>query len=368
MAHGKGFADRQNPPNVAAMTEAEFLQALRRLPLHPGALGLRDDAARLGALVLTTDTLVEGVHYLATDPPEDVAWKLVATNLSDLAAKGAMPVGVLLNYPLRAHPPVPPPLPSPAEAGTQSRAVVGEGQSVVSSASATGARPSPGRGAEVEQEGSWDAAFLDGFAHALTTFAAPLLGGDTVSLPAHAPRVLTLTAIGDSGSAPVRTGARAGDALYVTGTIGDAGAGLMIARGQAGPDALLAAYRRPQPRLADGRALGPLVHAMMDVSDGLLIDAQRMAAASGLAVTVDLGAVPLSAAYRGFAGDDRAARLAAATAGDDYQLLFAAAPDTALPCAAVRVGWFAHGAGLTLVDGGTALPLPSTLGFQHGNG
>lgn len=266
--------------------------------------------------MLTTDTLVEGVHYLPADPPADVAWKLVATNLSDLAAKGAVPVGVLLNYPLR--------------------------------------------------DAEWDAAFLAGLAGALTMFAAPLLGGDTVSLPAGAPRVLTLTAIGDGAHAPARSGARAGDALYVTGTIGDAGAGLAIARGRAGPAELLAAYRRPQPRLAEGRMLAPVVHAMMDVSDGLLLDAARMAAASGLAVTIDLAAVPLSPAGRAFAGADRAARFAAATAGDDYELLFAAAPGLALPCAATRIGHFAAGTGLTLVDAGVAVALPAVLGYHHG--
>ena len=192
-----------------------------------------------------------------------------------------------------------------------------------------------------------------------------MLGGDTVSLPAHAPRVITLTAIGETTIAPVRAGARPGDALYVTGTIGDAGPGLAIARGRPGPAELLAAYRRPQPRLAEGRALATIVAAMMDISDGLLIDSQRMAVASGLAVTIDLAAVPLSDAYRGFVGDDRAARLAAATAGDDYQLLFAAAPDLPLPCLATRVGWFAHGSGLAVVDDGAPVPLPGNLGFQH---
>src|SRR3546814_10539680 len=93
------------------MTEAEFLAALRTLPLHPGAQGLRDDVAHLGDLILTTDTIVEGVHYLASETPADVAWKLVAVNLSDLAAKGAVPEGIMLNYPLRAAP--------PAEAGVQ---------------------------------------------------------------------------------------------------------------------------------------------------------------------------------------------------------------------------------------------------------
>jgi thiamine-monophosphate kinase len=297
------------------MDERSFLTALRALPLHLGAANLRDDTATLAGLTITTDTLVEGVHFLPADPPQDVAWKLLATNLSDLAAKGATPEGVLLNYPL--------------------------------------------------SDDAWDRAFLAGLDTALRHFACPLLGGDTVSLPANAPRILTLTAIGRDAAAPPRSGARDGDALWVTGTIGDAGAGLAIAQGAQGPVELLAAYRRPQPRLADGRALAPRVHAMMDVSDGLLIDAARMAAASGLAVTIDLAAVPLSDAYRAFRGKDRAARLAAATAGDDYQLLFAAAPDRAPGVAATRIGSFGAGDGLTLLDAGTRVALPPTLGFEH---
>ncbi|TPG19986.1 thiamine-monophosphate kinase [Sphingomonas koreensis] len=335
------------------MTEAEFLAALRTLPLHAGAQDLRDDSARLGELVLTTDTIVEGVHYLAGDPPGDVAWKLLAVNLSDLAAKGAVAEGVLLNYPLRAS--------SPAKAGAQLGDEYGEGQHAVTSAFPTRPRPAPGNISE-----GWDAAFLAGLSAALTRFACPLLGGDTVSLPADAPRVITLTAIGRAAAPPARSGAQAGDALYVTGTIGDAGAGLRIARGEPGPAALLCAYRRPQPRLAEGAALARQVHAMMDVSDGLLIDAARMAEASALALTIDLAAVPLSADYRAFAGDDRAARLAAATAGDDYQLLFAAPEDFTPPVAATCIGRFAPGDGLTLTDAGEAIALPASLGFTHG--
>ena len=294
------------------MNEPEFLAALRGLPLHPGAHDLADDAARIGgALVVTTDTLVEGVHFLADDPPGDVAWKLVAVNLSDLAAKGARPVAVLLNHPL--------------------------------------------------SDGAWDRAFVAGLDAALRGFAVGLLGGDTVSLPTGAPRVLTLTAFGE-GPAPARAGARAGDALWVGGTIGDAGAGLRIARGEAGPPELLAAYRRPRPLIAAGIALAPHVTAMMDVSDGLLIDAARMAAASGLAVTVALDAVPLSDALRDFDADP----LVAATAGDDYALLFALPPDTAPPVAATRVGGFSAGTGLTLTRDGAPVPLPGRLGWQHG--
>ncbi|OYY65304.1 thiamine-monophosphate kinase [Sphingomonas sp. 28-62-11] len=296
------------------MTEADFLAALRALPLHPGAQGLADDVARLGGYVLTTDTLVEGVHFLSTDPAQDVAWKLLAVNLSDLAAKGAEPVGVLLNYPLG--------------------------------------------------EDAWDRAFLAGFDAALRQLGCQLLGGDTVSLPPGTPRVLTLTAIGHATHAPSRSGARAGDGLFVTGTIGDSGAGLAIAQGEPGLDALLNAYRRPLPRLGEGRILAAHVHAMMDVSDGLLIDAARMAAASGLAVTIDLAAIPLSDAYRAHIGDDRAARLRAATAGDDYQLLFAAPASLAVP--ARRIGHFAEGQGLTLTDGADPVALPARLGFEHG--
>ncbi|WP_375271822.1 thiamine-phosphate kinase [Sphingomonas sp.] len=298
------------------MDERAFLIALRALPLHPGAGDLRDDAARLAGLVVTTDTLVEGVHFLASDPAADVAWRLVATNLSDLAAKGARVEGVLLNYPL--------------------------------------------------SDPAWDNAFLRGLATVLERYDARLLGGDTVSLPPGAPRVLTLTAFGADAAAPPRWAAQAGDALWVTGTIGDARPGLAIARiGHARDEDeayLLARYRRPTPRLGQGRALAPHVHAMMDVSDGLLIDAARMAEASGLAVAVALDQVPLSRAARRYGLD----ALAAATAGDDYELLFAAPADWVPPVHATRVGHFAAGSGLSLTRDGTRVPLPHHLGYQHG--
>lgn len=297
------------------MNEAEFLAALRTLPLHPAARGLLDDAALLdagGPLVLTSDTIVEGVHFLPTDPAVDVAWKLGAVNLSDLAGKGALPLGMMLNYTLGG-------------------------------------------------DSAWDAGFIEG----LRQLDCKLIGGDTVSLPSGAPRILSLTAFGIDAAAPPRSAARAGDALYVTGTIGDAGAGLAIARGANGPDELLTAYRRPMPRIGDGRALAPFVHAMMDVSDGLLIDGGRMAEASGLALEIDLAAVPLSPAYRSVAGDSREARIAAATAGDDYQLLFAAPAGFALPVPATRIGSFSAGSGLSLREGTEMVAVPSRLGFEH---
>jgi thiamine-monophosphate kinase len=277
------------------LTEADFLALLRPLATDPAARGLRDDAAVLGDLVFTHDVLVEGVHFLPGDPPEDVAWKLLAVNLSDLAAKGAKPLGVLLGYPL----------------------------------SDTG----------------WDAAFVRGLGEALAAFDVALLGGDTVK----GPRVLSLTAIGRTAVAPSRSEALAGDALWVTGVIGRAGLGLK------GDPAHLVAYRRPMPRLAEGQALGPIAHAMMDVSDGLLIDARRMAEASGLALEIDLDAVPV-------AGE----RMAAVTAGDDYELLFALPAGIEPPVAAASIGTFSVGNGLTLRDASGPVPLPDRLGWQHG--
>lgn len=309
-------------------TEPAFLAALRALATHPAARGLLDDAAVLpspaGDLVLTHDMIVEGVHFLSTDPPGDVAWKLVAVNLSDLAAKGAEPVGLLMGYGLGG-------------------------------------------------DDAWDADFVAGLSAALAAFGVPLLGGDTVAMPGGAPRVLGMTALGTvaPGGAPARSGARAGDALWVTGSIGDAGLGLVMARGlREGPARLLAAYRRPMPRLKAGRALAPHAHAMADVSDGLLIDARRMADASGLGVTIDLDAIPLSDEARAWG----LAALDAATSGDDYELLLAA-PEDAGPTLAMlckpsglsiaQVGRFAAGSGLALIDRHGAVPLPERLGYEH---
>ncbi|HET9427221.1 MAG TPA: thiamine-phosphate kinase [Allosphingosinicella sp.] len=312
------------------MTEAELISLLRGSATDSAARNLDDDVAVLpigdDSFVLTHDMIVEGVHYLPADPPADVAWKLLAVNLSDLAAKGAVPVGVLLGYMLG--------------------------------------------------DDDWDRAFADGFSGALAAFGVPLLGGDTVAAPAGATRSLGLTAIGRyGGSPPSRAGARPGDLLWVTGSIGDSGLGLAILRGELeGPEDLAERYRNPRPRLEAGQRLAPLVDAMMDVSDGLLIDASRMAHASRCRVRIELEAVPLSEAYLQTRGDGRDDRLAASTSGDDYELLFAAAADDAaailnmaeeigLPCS--RIGRFEAGEGLVLTDHGELMTLPETLGFEH---
>lgn len=311
--------------------EADFIAALRALATDPSSRALMDDAAvlQLGgiSLVLTHDMLVEGVHYLPGDPAEDVAWKLVAVNLSDLAAKGATPVGALLGYALGDE--------------------------------------------------DWDRAFIRGLAAALSAFSLPLLGGDTVAFPAGAPRALGLTALGRADtSVPARSGANAGDHLWVSGTIGDAGAGLRVLRGELPEfEGLAERYRNPRPRLEAGQALAPLVSAMMDVSDGVLIDADRMAQASQAGFEIALDLVPLSGPFLGALGDGRDARLFAATCGDDYELLFAApadrgaeilrlSEDLGLPL--TRIGTAVAGAGLRLTDGGESVPLPASLGWEHG--
>ena len=252
------------------------------------------------ALVLTHDTLVEGVHVLPGQDPADVAWKLVATNMSDLAAKGAEPVGVLLGYMM----------------------------------------------------GRDDARFLTGLGQALDHYGAPLLGGDTVS--GAGPQVLGLTAFGRATHRPVpsRSGARVGDLLYLTGPVGAAMLGLEALRAGLG-DSL--AYRRPRALLAEGQALAPLVSAMMDVSDGLLLDATRLAKASGVTLAIERAAVPIAT--------PEARRDDALCWGDDYQLLFTVPPGTALPVAAALIGTVLAGSEFpVLLDG---IPPAGALGYEH---
>lgn len=309
--------------SVRMASEREFIESLKGLAQHPAARGLADDCAVLtdvsGSLVVTHDMIGEGVHFLPESDPADIGWRLVAVNLSDLASSGAKPLGVLMGYSLSG-------------------------------------------------DATWDARFVEGLKAALMQFDVPLLGGDTVRLSDGAQRSMGLTAIGlaPPGGAPSRSGAKAGDALWVTGTIGDAGAGLALAeRGLAEPASLLAAYNRPVPHVADGQKLAPIVSAMMDVSDGLLVDARRMADASGLAIVIDLDAVPLSTDYVSVRGDDAEARIKAATAGDDYQLLFTLAEGETPPVAATRVGVCVTGEGIALRYEGAKYPLPDDLGYQH---
>lgn len=307
---------------------------LRPLARHPAARDLADDAAVLAPplgrdIVLTHDVLAAGVHYRPDDPPEDVAWKLLAVNLSDLAAMGARPLGALMGLGLSA----------------------------------------------AEDEG-WLRHFAHGLEKGLERWGLPLFGGDTVSGLDRA--VLSLTALGqvEPGTALARNGAQVGDDLYVTGTIGDAGLGLAIAQGRASADKwLLNRYRRPEPRLAAGQGLVGLASAAMDVSDGLLIDASRLAAASGIRLKLDLAALPLSepAAGRTLCCDD--AYLERAASGDDYELLFTAPPVAGndiftlcqrLKLRVTRIGSVLEGDGLSVLGLAGNPIVPSRLGYEHG--
>ncbi|WP_347301849.1 thiamine-phosphate kinase [Croceibacterium sp. TMG7-5b_MA50] len=291
--------------------EAAFIEGLRVLAGHPAARGLADDAAVLTVggetLVLTHDMLVEGVHVLPGQDPADIAWKLVATNLSDLAAKGTEPVGVLLGHMLGAD----------------------------------------------------DERFLGGLAEVLRIHKVPLLGGDTVS--GGPPRSWGLTAIGRATHCPVpgRDGAQPGDGLWVTGTLGAALAGFEALRdgtgGGTGADS--AAYRRPVPLLAEGRALAPLVTAMMDVSDGLLLDAWRLAEASGVSIAIDTHAVPIALPDR--------RRLQALSWGDDYQLLFTLPPGATPPVPATQVGQVEQRGFVPMFVDGQPVANAGGLGWQH---
>lgn len=306
------------------MAERDFIARLAAtVASNSAARGLADDAAvwtpPLGRnLVFTHDILAAGVHYLPGDPPSDVAWKLLAVNLSDLAAMAATPAGVLL-----------------------------------------------GLGLSAAEDDGWREAFVAGLARALQTFNVSLWGGDTVTGLDRA--VLGLTAIGwvEPGRALGRAGARPGDVLWVSGSIGDAGLGLAIAQGKAPFDkGLLNRFRRPTPRLALGAALGGVATAGMDVSDGLLIDAQRLAAASGVALEIDLDAVPLSRPAAAL--DDLLARV---TAGDDYELLFSlpagVQPPAGQAAPVAAVGRVCPGAGLSLIFAGQPIQLPARLGWEH---
>ena len=308
------------------MRESEVIERLRRIATAPGARGLLDDVAVLDGLVITHDTIAEGVHFLPADPPASVGWKLVAVNLSDLAGKGATPAGALLSL-----------------------TIAGSGQ--------------------------WEQDFVGGIEAACESYGLALLGGDTIAIPEGAPRVLGLTAIGRAGAkTPTRGGGRPGDELWLVGTVGDAAAGLAPLRGDrraTGP--LVDIYRRPVPQLSAGTALAPFANAMMDVSDGLLIDAQRMAGTSDCSIEIELDDLPLSTAFVGERGQDLAARLFAATGGDDYSLLAALPagfdPSTlSLPdrTRISRIGRLAAGeASLSLTNAGEAIALPERLGFEH---
>ncbi len=311
----------------------------------PGALGLKDDVALFdppaGArLVVTADAMVAGVHFFENDPPDLIARKLMRVNLSDLAAKGATPYACLLTICL-------PPIYLPG--GT---------------------------------EEGWVAAFAKGLAADAAEYAFPLAGGDTTRTPG--PLTLSLTAVGlmPVGRAPLlRSGAQAGDIVFVTGTIGDAHLGLALQQGEfaglagAHRAALIERYRLPLPRVAFGQALAavPGVHAAADVSDGLVADLGHICAASGLAARFVAADVPVSPAAMA-ALPEAESRVRLLTGGDDYEMLFTAAPEAeravrdvalGLGVAVTAIGRIEPGNGVTVLDGAGQVISLMRKGYRH---
>lgn len=257
------------------------------LAATPGALGLTDDAAILQAggddVVVTTDAIVEGVHFLPDDPPGTVARKALRVNLSDLAAKGADPAGFVLTLALR----------------------------------------------DVNE--AWLAPFAQALGEDADQFGCPLLGGDTVSTPG--PTMISITAFGrvPCGKMVRRSTARVDDALVVSGTIGDATLGLALLKGEQGPlgnDAaarteLVDRYRVPQPRVALASAVRDHASAAMDVSDGLMGDLAKLCGASGVSAVVKAAALPLSGPARTWLTSDPGLVARLVAGGDDYEILCA---------------------------------------------
>ena len=253
---------------------------------EPGAFGLANDAATLCLepgmdLVATKDMIAEGVHFLPDDPPDLVARKLLRVNLSDLAAMGATPIAYLI-----------------------------------------------GAGLSVSNGKTWLGAFVEGLAVDQETYGVSLVGGDTISV-GDGPLVLSLTALGqvEKTRALTRSGARAGDLLVVSGTLGDAALGLKCLRGEIEIDSpdwetLVDRYRLPRPRVALGRRLVGRASAALDISDGLVGDAGHLARTSGLAIEIDVSRLPLSHVARHVVGADPAYLASVLTGGDDYELLF----------------------------------------------
>jgi thiamine-monophosphate kinase len=261
----------------------------------PAGLGLRDDAALMRPppgedLVLTTDALVAGVHFFADDSPGKIAGKALRVNLSDLAAKGARPLGFLLSLALTR-----------------------------------------------DWREDWLKAFADGLGADASGFGCPLIGGDTVATPG--PLTLNIAAIGavPQGRMIRRTGVKPGDRLYVTGTIGDAAIGLRIRQGR-GPDiphvektSLLERYLTPEPRLALASAMLAYANGGMDVSDGFVGDLTKMLEASRVSARVPIYRLPLSQAARTAIAVSPGLFEVAATGGDDYELIASTSPESAAP-------------------------------------
>ncbi len=273
-------------PGAGASGEDDLIaRYFRPLATDPGAFGLIDDAALLNHtgddLIVTTDAIVEGVHFLPDDPPDTIARKALRVNLSDLAAKGAVPAGFVLTLALR------------------------------------------------DAKEQWLAPFARALGEDAAVFDCPVLGGDTVSTPG--PLMISITAFGrvPPGRMVRRTGAKPGDRIAVTGSIGDAALGLRILKRQiegldtSSREFLIQRYRVPQPRNALAAAIREHASAAMDVSDGLAGDLAKLCIASGISASIDLMDVPLSAQARALVAKGSSSMEAIVSGGDDYEVVCA---------------------------------------------
>jgi thiamine-monophosphate kinase len=303
-------------------------------------LGIGDDAALLAVpagqlLAVSTDTLVAGVHFPVHTKAYDIGWKALAVNLSDLAAMGATPAWATLALTLPA-----------ADAG-------------------------------------WVAEFADGFAALAREYKLALVGGDTTQGPLSV--TVTIHGFVPEGAALLRSGARVGDAVFVTGTLGDAAAGLrcldpndaeahrLVAAAAGTREALIERLNRPLPRVAQGLALRGRATACIDVSDGLLADLVHICQASRVGVELEIDTLPASPQLLAlFEADARYTFQLAG--GDDYELCFTAADDTASTllqdlarsgCGATRIGRVVAEPGVRVRDRGGALVSPSRPGWEH---
>ncbi|MDP3738922.1 MAG: thiamine-phosphate kinase [Hyphomonadaceae bacterium] len=309
------------------------------LATSPGADGLRDDVAEIArleggmGLIATKDAIVEGIHFLPDDPIGTVAQKLVRVNVSDIIAKGGKPDAALL-------------------------ALVWP------------------KGRDMNQLGDFSRAL----GADLQRWGAHLVGGDTTST--DGPLTLTLTLLGKVGArGPVRrSGAKPGDDLWVTGTIGDGWLGLQAAKGAFGAlgaearNFLVSRYRVPEPpRLPIADLVAASASASIDVSDGLIADAGHIAEASGVSILIRSADVPLSAAGHGFLANAKADLMALLTGGDDYQTLFTAPASAGDSIRAsgqpvALIGGVEQGEGVRVVDASGAVLTPPKGGWTHFSG
>jgi len=317
---------------VAEFALIDLIRARCAVVREDVRLGIGDDAALLAVpagqtLAVSTDTLVSGVHFPKDTAPFDVGWKSLAVNLSDLAAMGATPAWATLALTLP------------------------------------------------DADAAWTAAFVDGFAALAREFDLALVGGDTT----HGPLSITVTVHGfvPESLALRRSGAKVGDAVFVTGTLGDAAAGLALLQGPGvagkAQEHLLARLNRPTPRVAQGLLLRARAHACIDVSDGLVADLGHICHASAVGAEIDLTLLPASPALLALVAAEARVPLQLA-GGDDYELCFSAAPAIATEllndlarsgCAATSIGRIVAEPGVRVRAADGSLVASPRPGWEH---